>query len=205
VDNQRIKFFTHEEATTVLEKIKEKSEQLHDMALLSLHCGLRAGEIFNLRWSNAHIEDGILHIFDAKGGSRQAFMTGKVKEMFKAYEAGKPDELIFKDRHGEQIKDTSDSFTRVIDDLKLNEGIKDRRQRLTFHSLRHTFASWLVQQGTPLYTVQKLMGHKTIALTERYAHLAPDNLKAAVITFEKNLKKQKKTKKQKKAKVVNLR
>jgi len=55
-------------------------------------------------------------------------------------------------------------------------------------------------QGTPLYTVQKLMGHKTIALTERYAHLAPDTLKAAVSNFEKNLN----IKKQKKAKVINL-
>jgi site-specific recombinase XerD len=55
-------------------------------------------------------------------------------------------------------------------------------------------------QGTPLYMVQKLMGHKTIALTECYAHLAPDTLKAAVATFEKNLK----VKKQKKAKVINL-
>ena len=50
----------------------------------------------------------------------------------------------------------------------------------TIHSLRHTFASRLVQKGVPLYTVQKLLGHTDIRTTQRYAHLAPDNLKQAI-------------------------
>jgi len=57
------------------------------------------------------------------------------------------------------------------------------------HTLCHTYASWLVQNGVDLYTVQKLMGHSTIAMTEKYAHLAPDNLKAAVRVLEKSLEK----------------
>src|SRR6266513_3863224 len=48
------------------------------------------------------------------------------------------------------------------------------------HDLRHTFASWLVQGAVPLLEVAKLLGHSTIEMTERYAHLAPENLKAAV-------------------------
>ena len=54
--------------------------------------------------------------------------------------------------------------------------IKDLR----VHDLRHTCASWLVQAGVPLLEVSKLLGHSTIEMTERYAHLAPENLKAAV-------------------------
>ena len=51
---------------------------------------------------------------------------------------------------------------------------------LTIHNLRHTFASHLVMSGTDLYTVSKLLGHSSIAVTQMYAHLAPDYLKVSV-------------------------
>jgi len=59
---------------------------------------------------------------------------------------------------------------------------------MVIHTLRHTFASWLVQRGTPLYTVSKLMGHSSIKMTERYAHLAPDTQRAAAMDLEGILK-----------------
>jgi integrase len=68
--------------------------------------------------------------------------------------------------------------------LKFNEGITDKRQKLVFHSLRHTFASWLAMQGTPIYTIAQLMGHKSITMSERYAHLSPDHKKEAVKNME---------------------
>ena len=54
------------------------------------------------------------------------------------------------------------------------------REELTFHSLRHTFASWLVQQGVPLIVVSKLLGHSDLRVTQIYAHVAPDQLKNSV-------------------------
>jgi site-specific recombinase XerD len=58
------------------------------------------------------------------------------------------------------------------------------REDLTPHSLRHTFASWLVMRGTPLRTVQQLLGHASITMTMRYAHLSPDHLAGAVDVIE---------------------
>ena len=55
-------------------------------------------------------------------------------------------------------------------------------------TLRHTFASWLVQSGESLYTVKELLGHSTMAMTERYSHLASKNLKNAVKKLEDSLK-----------------
>jgi len=70
----------------------------------------------------------------------------------------------------------------------LNDGVADHRRKLVFHSLRHTFASWLVHMGKPLYTVNCLMGHSCIKMTIRYAHLAPDTQQAAAMELEGILK-----------------
>jgi site-specific recombinase XerD len=96
-------------------------------------------------------------------------------------------ELVFTDTHGKQIVQVSETFNRAVNELKLNEGVTDRRQKVVFHSLRHTFASWHAMNGTDLYTLQKLLGHSSISLVERYAHLAPSTLQAATKNFDKSL------------------
>jgi len=57
-------------------------------------------------------------------------------------------------------------------------------EAVRFHDLRHTFASWLVQRGRTIKEVQAALGHQTIAMTMRYAHLAPDHLRAAVAVLD---------------------
>jgi site-specific recombinase XerD len=74
----------------------------------------------------------------------------------------------------------SKSFARAVEALGFNTEIDDHRPKVVFHTLRHTYASWLVMSGVDLYTVQKLMGHSTMSMTERYSHLASDHLKKAV-------------------------
>ena len=70
---------------------------------------------------------------------------------------------------------------KIIDDL-FNQGmdVNDRKNRVVFHSLRHTFASHLAINGTPIFTIQKLMNHKDITMTMRYAKLAPDSGREAI-------------------------
>ena len=187
IDNKRTRFVTYEEADLLLDNLSGRSQQLHDIALLSLHTGMRAGEIFALTWNDIYTDQGTIDILDAKGGDRTAFMTNEVREMFERLRKGRPQEFVFKDRNGEQIKEISNSFNRAVKDIGLNDGIVDRRQKLIFHSLRHTFASWLVMGGEDLYRVQKLMGHASLAMVQRYAHLAPDALKSSMTRFEQNL------------------
>jgi site-specific recombinase XerD len=78
----------------------------------------------------------------------------------------------------------SDSFNRAIDKLGLNQDITDRRDKVTFHSLRHTYASQLVQAGVDIYHVKELLGHSTITLTERYSHLSDSALKQAALKIQ---------------------
>jgi site-specific recombinase XerD len=112
-------------------------------------------------------------------------MTEAVKQLFNGKASGDPDDLVFPPTRGADVRQRpSKTFSRVVDDLGLNEGITDRRQRVTFHTLRHTFASWQVAGGTDLYTVKELLGHSSIKVTERYAHLRPSTLKTAVRIFD---------------------
>ncbi len=64
--------------------------------------------------------------------------------------------------------------------MEFNSGVTDPRQRVCFHTLRHTFASWLAIQGEPLLAINELLGHKTLVMTMMYAHLMPDQKRRAV-------------------------
>ena len=185
VDNRRMRFLNQDEAALLLEALKERSIDLYDMALLSLHCGLRAGELFNLRWSDVDIDRGLLILRDTKNTrTRPAYLTKAASEMLKERTELAKHDLVFPSRVGKQRPQISKVFWDVVKGLGLNDGVTDRRDKVVFHTLRHTFASWLVMAGTPLYTVGKLLGHSSSAMTERYSHLAPDHMRAAVSALE---------------------
>jgi len=189
-DNRRLRFLTHDEAKMILDHLRIRSKQMYHIALLSLHTGMRAGEIFKLTWNDIDLHRGLITVRDTKSGrNRKAFMTSEVKAILSSMEPKKG--LIFKDKHGDQITEVSRTFDRAVEDLGINKGITDRRDRVVFHSLRHTYASWLVENGTDLYTVKELMGHSTLAMTERYAHLSPNTLQAAVKALDEKMRSKK--------------
>ncbi len=182
IDNQRDRFFTRAEASGLLSRLKESSADAHDVALLSLFSGMRVGECMNLTWADVSLEDGQIFVKDTKVmRNRHAYVTAEIREMLTRRYSGQPKtDTVFSDAYGT----VRANIIQAINGLGLNDGITDRRQKLVPHSLRHTFASWLVQMGKPLYTVSKLMGHSSLKMTERYAHLAPDTQRAAAMELE---------------------
>ncbi len=64
-------------------------------------------------------------------------------------------------------------YKSVMDKIGVNKDTTDRRMNCAFQTLRHTYASWAVMKGVPLYVVGKAMGQKTLTMTARYSHLAP--------------------------------
>lgn len=190
-DARRVRFLTPEEARNLLEALKSRSVAIHDMALLALNGGLRVGEIFGLTWPDVDFGNGVLTLRDTKNGkTRQVPMTASVQSMLEAKkkqsEGGlevfttKPRDPMSPD-HDPQVSVT---YSRAVEDLGLNAGVEDRRHKVVFHTLRHTYASWLVQKGVPLITVGRLLGHSSLVMTERYSHLAPDHFRQAVDTLE---------------------
>lgn len=188
-DNRRLRFLTKQEAIMLLENLSLKSIDTHDMAILSLFGGLRFGEIQALHWSDINFEAKNISIRDPKNKkNRFCYMNDEILAvMTRRYNEQRNDTLIFPTKDGRQRGFLSNTFTRAIQELKFNENITDSRQKIVFHSLRHTFASWLVQKGIPLYTVAQLMGHSSLEMTQRYAHLAPDNIMAAALTLDGEL------------------
>lgn len=182
VSNERIRFLSREEAARLMRELKSISRQLHDIALISLHCGARAGEVFSLTWGCVDFERETLLLVDTKNGTtRAAFMTPAIKAMLQERKAVVPSDqrLIFTNRLGHQIDGVSAAFARLVKRLGFNDGVEDSRRKVCFHTLRHTYASWMVEAGVDLYTVKELLGHKTLAMTARYSHLGENSLRQA--------------------------
>ena len=112
--------------------------------------------------------------------SRTAFMTPEVREMLTGRERGDPESLVFPTFDGREYVDTPTTFRDAVEAMGFNQGITDQRQKVVFHTLRHSYASWLAEAGTDIYTVGKLLGHSTVQMSARYAHLGPGAMQEAV-------------------------
>jgi integrase len=175
VNNARLRFLTPDEAKSLLAELKMRNPpQLHDMALLSLRTGLRATEIFKLKGQDVDAHAGVLYVI-GKGGARVAVrVPTDMIDMLQGYNR-KPGEPLFKTSLlGGAFKKTPPSFGWAVKALKLTPEDGDSLYAVTFHTLRHTFASWLAQSGkVTLIELKNLMRHKNINMTLRYAHLIP--------------------------------
>ncbi len=193
-DNRRQRFLGHEEAEKLTALLKDRDEKTYRITLLSLHTGMRASEVFHLTWGCVDINRGLITILDPKSmKTRNAFMTDSLKKMFAAMERGKPDDLVFPHKMGGAYGEISLIFRQSVKDLGFNKGVGDPRQRVCFHTLRHTFGSWHAESGTDLYVIKELLGHGSITLTERYSHLSNGTLQNATRNFEKAVKGRRKT------------
>lgn len=187
VRNRRERFLTAREAKSLIKAAgAQANPDLHDMIVLSLNTGLRLGELLRLHWADVDLVSGFVTVRDENhrkpGGSVP--LNADAAGIFKLRTAnGEPSGLVFPAVGGEGARiDVSHQFRAVADELGLNAGIapEDRQRRVVFHTLRHTFASWLALNGTDIFRIKTLMRHKTIEMTLRYAHLIPDATREAV-------------------------
>ncbi|MGD0828056.1 MAG: site-specific integrase [Desulfobaccales bacterium] len=186
-NNARQRFLSQEEATRVFESLRQRSDQVARIATMSLYGGLRLGEVLGLTWSNVDFANGIIFVQDSKNReSRPIFITEPIKQVLAELIPGTPTNPLFKTKTGNPVQWLSKSFAATVNELKLNEGVSDARERVTFHTLRHTYASWAVMAGVPLYVVGKALGHRTLTMTARYSHLAQDSHRAAFEAVAQN-------------------
>lgn len=170
-------FFGEIEFEILLKKIENKD--IKDIVLFAVQTGLRQMEIINLTWNQINFKEGYLildnrnHLTKSKK-IRTIPLSLKALQVLTDRQISSKTELIFTYK-GKKTKPNylSKRFKNYVIDAGLNN-------KLNFHSLRHSFASWLVQKGVSIYEVSKLLGHSDIKVTEIYAHLKPENLRNAV-------------------------
>ncbi len=164
---RRIRYLTHEEADRLM---LELPPHLRDMAAFSLTSGLRAANVTGLRWSAVDIDRRLAWVHPDEAKARKAIpvpLNGEAVAILQK-QIGKHREVVFtfKGKPVEQL-----STAAWYKALK-RAGIENFR----WHDLRHTWASWHVQSGTPLNVLQELGGWASYAMVQRYAHLAADHL-----------------------------
>lgn len=176
VDNARDRFLSADEAQTLLAAVKKRSQLWHDVSLISLNTGMRLSEILGLRDQDVDMYNRLLHL-DGKTGRRSIPMNDSVYDTIKQIMDNKKEPgLLFSTKKGTLIPScgANNSFARAVADAGLNPPNVDRRHKVVFHTLRHTYCSWLAMEGVPLYVIGEMVGHSSPDMTKRYSHLCPD-------------------------------
>jgi site-specific recombinase XerD len=178
IDNKRERFLAIDEIKALIEEVKE-NEDLHLFTLLSLSTGGRLGTIMAIAKKDLDFNNNMITLNDIKNEDTYGgFFDNTLKEILTKRIANlKPNDKLIAMNERTLRRQLSKVLTKLF-----NVGIDadDRKNRVVIHTLRHTFASQLAIKGTPIFTIQKLLNHKDIKQTLRYAKLAPDSGKEMV-------------------------
>ncbi len=160
-------------------------DHLQPIVLTALLTGARRGELFDLVWGKVDLVRNVIEIAGTTtktGKTRRVPLCDEARAVLKTWrdqhDETEPDMLVFPSpQTDKRLDNITSSWGALVKAAKL--------QDFTYHDLRHSFASRLVQAGVDLYVVQKLLGHSSSLMTERYAHLNDEIKVQAVATFNR--------------------
>ncbi|MEA3354816.1 MAG: site-specific integrase [Campylobacterota bacterium] len=179
VDNKRERYLELDEIKLLLGKIQDR-EHLFLFVQIALQTGARLSTILSITKKDIKLETNSIVLKDHKNNSTYfGFYNDNLRTLLE----NRMKYMNINDRIISRHKQTiQDQLTKIYNEY-FNQGLEkdDRKNRVVTHTLRHTFASHLAINGTPIYTIQKLMNHKDITMTLRYAKLAPDSGKDMVL------------------------
>jgi site-specific recombinase XerD len=151
-------------------------DYLKPLVTLALNTGLRRGELLSLKWSDVNLDNKQVTITSKSAKSKKAryipLNDSTHKTMMQWSKQRQGNTFVFCNSNGEPLTNVRKSWATVLGLAEI--------ESFRFHDMRHDFASQLVMKGVDLYVVKELLGHSSIQVTERYAHLAPKQLEDAV-------------------------
>lgn len=186
VPKPKFDFLDFDEAEKLLKTSSSDSEWF-DMIFMALKTGARYGELCELRWYDVDLRNGRLiiqrsfwrdHVTSPKSGrDREIPLSPRTIEFLRRRRHLKSELILCKSDGGRHHhRSADDALKRICRRAMLRP--------IGWHALRHTFASHLVMRGVPLKSVQELLGHSTMEMTMRYAHLSPEVKRDAVAVLD---------------------
>lgn len=162
-----------------------KNETIKDIVVFAFYTGMRLDEIVNLRVKNVDLQNKVITVGDdcfTTKERNQRFIPISDETLGTILSQQKRKKVIPINKAYLFCKDDGKRFTGdyISKRFKLACKTVGADQAIHFHSLRHSFASNLVQKGVPLYTIKELLGHSSISTTEIYSHLNMDSLREAI-------------------------
>ena len=182
----RLRWLSREEADQLVAAAREqrRAAYLVDFLELALHTGMRRGEMLGLEWQRVDLKEGLIyfqgvHQKNGKLGSvpLNEIAKGALRRRAEFHARHCPNaRWVFAHKDGSRIQSVKRAFAAACG----TAGIEDFR----IHDLRHCCAAWLVQAGVSIRTVAELLRHADIRVTMRYAHMAPETVRAAVSVLD---------------------
>jgi integrase len=172
----RVRFLSSEERERLLQASRESPNRLlYPLVLLAVSTGARRGELLGLRWNAVDFEHRVIRLEHTKNGDRRALpIVGPALDALR--ELGQvrriDSDLVFPSRRGAEPAGIQKAWNKAVEQAKL----KDFR----FHDLRHTAASYLAMSGATPAEIAEVLGHRTLAMVRRYAHLSAEHVVGVV-------------------------
>ena len=167
----RLRWLNQEEIKRLLEAAaKSRNKELRAAMIVALNTGLRRGELLGLTWERVDLSRGVIRLELTKSGRRRDVPMNDDSYRALVGLGPKADGRVLKTHY------IQTAYNNAVEAAKLDD--------VNFHTLRHTFASWAVMRGVTLKELQELLGHASLTMTMRYAHLAPEHLRTAVSRLE---------------------
>lgn len=169
----RVRFLAPAEEERLVKVLQGDPVEHHEWEFtLALRTGMRRGEQFHAKWADVHIDESFMTV-KGKTGQRHVRLNADAKEVLEKFRVSTGEkEFVIPDANGGARRDTRKWFRLALREANV--------RNFHWHDLRHTFASRLVMSGADLRAVQELLGHASLAMTEKYSHHSKEHLQRAV-------------------------
>jgi integrase len=174
------------ERDAFLRAAHDEGENVYALYATAVFTGMREGELAGLRWDDVDFDKRLITVQRSFDGPTKAEDVRYVPILdallptLRAWRLRCPGTVVFPNRDGNMLQPSGRVFQEVLHRVLARSGLPERVRRgrsrpyIVFHDLRHTFASHWVMAGGDVFKLQKILGHKTVQMTMRYAHLAPN-------------------------------